>query len=218
VEATQKTKPIETFISLDGVGKRYNFSWIFSNINLRINKNDKLAILGANGSGKSTLMQCIAGFQSISEGQWKFVVNNKDLSNADHYQHIAIAAPYQELIDDFTLNEMLNFHFSIKKILRGFTIKDVIDNSGLEKVLNKKLIYFSSGMRQRVKLILAIFSDAQFLFLDEPCANFDQKAIAWYNDLIEKFALEKSILVCSNHQQFEYSFCNQTFELSLSHF
>jgi ABC-type multidrug transport system ATPase subunit len=209
----QKTEKQQTFIRLENVAKRFNYTWIFKGINLEIRKNEHLALLGLNGSGKSTLMQCIAGYQTISEGEWQYISDDKDISQKDYYQKIAIAAPYQDLIDDFTFAEMLDFHFSIKKKIAQISMNEIIELSGLKSVLNKKLLYFSSGMRQRVKLILAIFSDVEYLFLDEPCSNFDKAAIDWYNNLINKYAGDRGIIVCSNHQQFEYGFCKKIIEL-----
>lgn len=209
----QKNDKAQTFIRLENVAKRFNYTWIFQGINLEIQKNEHVALLGSNGSGKSTLMQCISGYQTISEGKWQFVAEGEDISQKDFYQRIAIAAPYQELIDDFTFAEMLDFHFSIKSKISNISLENIIELSGLKSVLNKKLLYFSSGMRQRVKLILAIFSDVDFLFLDEPCSNFDQVAIIWYNELIKNYAGDRGVIVCSNHQKTEHGFCERVIEL-----
>ncbi|MFN4122485.1 MAG: ATP-binding cassette domain-containing protein [Flavobacteriales bacterium] len=201
-------------IHLKDVGKRFNYTWIFRNIDLELISGEKIALLGANGSGKSTLMQCIAGYQTISEGKLTIRKNQNVIDPATFYNEISIAAPYQELIDDFTFLEMLDFHFKLKIIRNGYSVSDLINLSELEHVKGKKLLYFSSGMRQRVKLIMAVMSDTHFLFLDEPCANLDTKGVNWYRNLIEQHTPGRAVIVCSNHQSFEYDFCQEVFELN----
>ena len=122
---------------------------------------------------------------------------------------MSIAAPYLELIEDFTLKEHIQFHFSVKKSVRDLSVNEVIELSGLKKSANKKISYFSSGMKQRLKLTLAILSDTPLLLLDEPLSNLDSKAGDWYANLIENYTAGRSIVVCSNHQPNEYFFHKQ---------
>jgi ABC-type multidrug transport system ATPase subunit len=79
----------------------------------------------------------------------------------------------------------------------------------LEHARKKQLKNFSSGMRQRVKLTLAIASQTPLLFLDEPCANLDAVAKKWYGDLIRQFGNGRIIVVCSNSEKEEYFFCTR---------
>lgn len=82
----------------------------------------------------------------------------------------------------------------------------IIDLLQMEDSKHKLLRYFSSGMKQRVKLALAFCADTPLLMLDEPTANLDTQGIDWYLQLIEKFAVNRLTLICSN-QEHEYSFC-----------
>ena len=67
-------------------------------------------------------------------------------------------------------------------------------------------------MKQRLKLALAIFSDAPILLLDEPCSNLDQEGMAMYQSLINEFAMHKLIIVASNDPA-EYQFCKEKINL-----
>jgi ABC-type multidrug transport system ATPase subunit len=80
----------------------------------------------------------------------------------------------------------------------------------LEKAKNKQLKYFSSGMKQRVRLALAVLCDSPLLLLDEPTSNLDKKAIDWYQQLVTDHSKNRLIIVASNQQEYEYPFCNKT--------
>jgi len=200
-------------IILNQIGRRYNFNWIFRNINQEILSSDKLVILGANGSGKSTLMQILSGAISASEGSIKWSINKQELVPEKVYQYLSFASPYLELIEDFTLREHLNFHFSLKNSIHQLTINEMITLSGLQHAADKRIGYFSSGMKQRVKLLLAILSDTSFLLLDEPLSNLDKQASQWYKDLILRFSENRTIIVSSNNIEQEYQFCNKSIQL-----
>jgi len=200
-------------IILNQIGRRYNFNWIFKNINQEIAVNNKLVILGANGSGKSTLMQIISGAISPSTGSIKWFINENEIASEKVYQHLSFAAPYLELIEDFTLKEHLEFHFSVKKAMHQLSTKEIIALSGLAHASDKRIGYFSSGMKQRVKLLLAILSDTSLLMLDEPLSNLDKQAANWYLDLMKRFSLNKTVIVSSNNIEQEFEFCTKSIQL-----
>ncbi|MGI4020697.1 MAG: ABC transporter ATP-binding protein [Janthinobacterium lividum] len=193
-------------IILENLGRRFNRDWIFRNINYTFSQPETYAILGINGSGKSTLLQILNGSLSPSSGTICFFYQHKNLEIEQVYQHIGLAAPYLELIEEFSLSEMIDFHFQFKKYLNGMDRKNIIELLHMESSKNKSIRYFSSGMKQRVKLALAFCADTPLLMLDEPTANLDTQGISWYLQLIEKFAANRLTIICSN-QEHEYSFC-----------
>jgi len=200
-------------ILLDQVGKRFNFNWIFNNVDLRIASGEHKAITGSNGSGKSTMLQILGGAQVPSTGKIRWKLNGEGISDELVYQFISIASPYLELIEDFTLKEHIDFHFSVKQPIKGLDTELIISRTGLKHVLNRRVSYFSSGMKQRLKLALAIMSDTPLLLLDEPLSNLDKKAASWYSDLINEYGTGRTIIVCSNSQQDEYAFCTSVLNM-----
>ena len=124
-----------------------------------------------------------------------------------------MASPYMELIEDFTLTETINHQKQFKPFINNLSAEDVIKRMQLEHTADKYIKNYSSGMRQRVKLGLAILADCPVLLLDEPCSNLDANAIAWYQNMITEFALQKTILVCSNTVKEEYTFCSDKIEI-----
>lgn len=195
-------------IILDKVGKKYNYEWIFRNVNLEISPETPLAVTGSNGSGKSTLLQIISGHMLPSEGQLRFIDSTTDIKDEDVYKHISIAAPYLELIEEFTIPELVKFHLQFKKFLGNIDLDAFLEITGLYSSRNKAIKYFSSGMKQRVKLALAILSNTGVVLLDEPCSNLDAKAVEWYQNLIHDYSKSRTIIVCSNLLKHEYEFCN----------
>ena len=178
---------------------------------MNITPGKRLAILGANGMGKSTLVQIIAGIKLPSEGKILWKADSKNIEGEDIYRSVSFAAPYMELIEEFTLKEHIRFHFSLKKALGNLNTEAIIELSGMKDSSDKMVRYFSSGMKQRLRLLLAIISDTPILILDEPSTNLDQEAVKWYLNLIREFSGNRTIIVASNHQLHEYGFCENNF-------
>ncbi len=83
-----------------------------------------------------------------------------------------------------------------------------ITNVGLQNATNKQIRYYSSGMKQRLKLAQAFFSNTPILLLDEPTTNLDADGIALYHQLIKNYTADKLVIVSSNDKQ-EYEFCEE---------
>ena len=192
-------------IKLSAAGKRFNYDWIFRNINLQFSSGTSYAITGPNGSGKSTLLQVIGGLSQLSEGSIRFD-ERKEVAPEAIYKSLSLCAPYLEVIEEMTIVEFLNFHAQFKPLLSGITTDAAIDIIGLTAARNKQIRYYSSGMKQRVKLAQAIFSATPILLLDEPCSNLDNTGIELYHSLIESYCKDRLVIVCSN-DPVEYAFC-----------
>ncbi len=199
-------------ISLTKAGKRFNREWIFRNATIDFHTSNAYAITGPNGSGKSTLLQAIAGMLQLSEGEIQYAISNKQITAEEAYKHITFCAPYLEVIEEMTLVEFLEFHNQFKAFLPSFDSKKIITEISLEGAANKQIRYYSSGMKQRVKLAQAVFSDADIVLLDEPCSNLDLKGIELYHSLINNYCKNRLVIVCSN-DEVEYSFCNEVISI-----
>lgn len=200
-------------ITLHNLGRRFNQEWIFKGIDYTFSSYQSYAILGPNGSGKSTLIKVLTGQLTPSEGSLTFQNNTNPIEVDELYQHISIAAPYIELIEEFTLNELLDFHFKFKQFHPEFDIQKILHLLEMEKSANKSLKFFSSGMKQRVKLALACCSDSKVVFLDEPTSNLDVSGEKWYLDLITATTADRLLIIGSNQEK-EYAFCDEKFSIT----
>jgi ABC-type multidrug transport system ATPase subunit len=199
-------------ISIADAGKRFNRDWIFRKFSYQFHQSQHYAITGPNGSGKSTLLQVIAGAIVPSEGVINFEQDGKKLEPENFYTVLSIAAPYLELIEEMTLTEFLDFHKKFKPF-RGIPVKEIIAEMDLSPAADKQIRYYSSGMKQRVKLAQAIFSDTALVLLDEPTTNLDHKGIALYLRLINDHCKDRTVIVSSNEPG-EYSFCEHIIQMS----
>ena len=194
-------------IELTKIGKRFNRHWIFRNLDFQFEPGNHYAITGPNGSGKSTLLQIISGFSIHNEGTIQYFLKQQPVSSENIFRQISFAAPYLDLIEEMTLAEFFSFHHKMKGWLPGVDAKHIILLCGLEKSAHKQIRYYSSGMKQRVKLTQAIFSDVPVVLLDEPLTNLDDEGLLLYKSLIEKYCNGRLVIISSNDKK-EYSFCN----------
>lgn len=199
-------------ISLNNLGKRYNREWIFRNLSVQFNINKHYAITGPNGSGKSTLLQIIGGSTIYNEGEIFYHESDKTIEPEKFFKKISFAAPYLELIEEMTLIEFFAFHQKMKGWLSSIDTKEIIFMLGLEKSSYKQIRYFSSGMKQRVKLAQAIFSNVPAVLLDEPLTNLDDEGILLYHSLIKNYCNNRLVIVSSNDKN-EYSFCEEKIDM-----
>lgn len=193
-------------IELAQVGKRYGRDWVLRGIDLQMEASNSYAVTGPNGSGKSTLLRILAGHLTPGKGRIAFFQGQQPIPATIVYKHLAYAAPYIELIEELTLTEALQFHARFKPFASGITTPGLIELAGLQKSAHKPIRHFSSGMKQRVKLAMAICSPAPLLLLDEPTTNLDEQGTAWYLQLMSDFAAGRLIVVASN-LPLDYSFC-----------
>jgi ABC-type multidrug transport system ATPase subunit len=200
-------------IILQNIGRRFNRDWIFRGIDQTFVSGKIYAILGPNGSGKSTLLQVLNGSLSPSAGEISYFFADKPVEIDVVYQHLSLAAPYLELIEEFTLDEMIDFHFKFKSYKAEIDKNEVIDLLAMPGSKNKMIRYFSSGMKQRLKLSLAFCADTPMLMLDEPTSNLDSQGVDWYLSLVQQFAQNRLTIICSN-QDHEYSFCDEQLSIT----
>ena len=185
-------------IELLEVAKRYRFEWIFKKINYHFQPQHRYAILGNNGTGKSTFLKILSGHLTPSKGKIIFTYSGNTLEIEEVYQHVAYAAPYIDLIEEFTLREAIDFHQKFKPLQDGLNTEALINLLGFQKSVDKEIKFFSSGMKQRLKLALTIGSKAKILLLDEPTTNLDQQGMDWYQELLDNYSDDRLLIIASN--------------------
>ena len=195
-------------ITLHQVSKRYRYDWVFKGLDYCFQQSGRYSLTGPNGSGKSTLMRVLSGHLTPSLGKLEFHVGEKKMEIEEVYKNVSYAAPYIELVEEFTLSEMLHFHRQFKPFLENVTPETISDLLAFPKAKNKEVRHFSSGMKQRLKLALALCSRSTLLLLDEPTTNLDRQGVNWYLGLVEKYIGDRTVVVASNVEE-DYQFCDK---------
>ena len=199
-------------IELANIGKRFKKEWIFRKVDASL-QNGLFGLLGANGSGKSTLLKIIAQAELATEGTVHFEAKGK-IPAEEAYKYISFAAPYQNLPEQLTLNELLKLSLHFKPLIDQADADFFLKETYLSQSGDKYIHQFSSGMKQRLKLGLALLSDTPIVLLDEPCSNLDTKGIDFYQHLIEKHRNNRLILVATNEKDKELPLPTASLNLS----
>jgi ABC-2 type transport system ATP-binding protein len=193
--------------------KRYNKEWIFKDFSYELEAGEAYAITGPNGSGKSTLLQAISGAINLSKGSIQYFIKDVEIAAEKAFNYLSFAAPYLELPEELTLQELLNFHQQFKPFYPSINTTEAAAMVGLEASMQKQIGNFSSGMKQRLKLALAFFSHTDLLLLDEPTANLDDRGIALYKTLMETYRGNRTLVISSNDSE-EYTVCNNVININ----
>jgi ABC-type multidrug transport system ATPase subunit len=200
-------------IHLNNVGKKFNKEWIFKDVNWLFAPGEFTAIVGNNGSGKSTLLQVIGSFTYCSLGDIRYNYKSFDIHPDKIYQHLSFSGPYQELMEELSLEEHINFHLRFRNFKNNLNTSEFLRILNLEQHRHKLVYQFSSGMKQRLKLALAILSDTPLLLLDEPVSNLDNESITWYKNILSEFSDNRTIIISSNHNSDEIFICNKQIDI-----
>jgi ABC-type multidrug transport system ATPase subunit len=203
-------------IRLEHIGKKFGRQWIFKDVQAELMHDEVWAILGSNGSGKSTLIQVLSGYLTPSQGRITWHHDEATPISIDHlYHHITLCAPYVNLYDDLTLEENVSFFLKYKKFrVEGMNAGDFADYIGLAPHRYKMLRQLSSGMKQRVKLGLAIVGDSSLLLLDEPTSHLDASSVEWYNALLQAHTNGRCVCIASNSEAAETRFATKQLAIS----
>ena len=200
-------------ISAVGLGKRFQRDWIFRDLTHTFRPGSATAVLGPNGAGKSTLLNTISGQLLPTQGTLTYELAGRAVAVEDVPRYLAYAAPYLELLEELTLLELLRFHISFKPLRAGCSIEGLVGIMYLERARTRLVREFSSGMKQRLKLGLALYADAPLLLLDEPTTNLDAEGVAWYQEQVRITRPGRTLLLSSNVPA-EYAFCDETLRVT----
>ncbi len=192
------------------VGKKFGREWLFRHFTYHFAPGKRYAITGRNGSGKTTLLKLLAATLPYNEGTIGYHAHGAAVEPDALYQHLAWTGPYTGLPPEMTLAEIFTFHQKFKPLrvpLQAFAA-----HLQLEHALDRPLNAFSSGMKQKLQIGLALFSENSLLLLDEPTANFDTHNIRWFEEMLQEVAPTRTVLISTN-QAHEVALCDATLAL-----
>ncbi len=199
-------------ILAENLEKKFRQEYVIKNFNFEFQDHQNYAIVGPNGSGKSTLLQLLSQFSLPTKGAVSYLDNQENkIENDQAFKQISFAAPYSEIIEEFTVNELISFLVSIQHLPAEFTINTFEEFSELKTNPNKLIKDFSSGMKQKTKLTLAFSAPRPFLFLDEPTTNLDIKSKEWFQRKLE--AEKGKLIIIASNEESEIKFCEERIQI-----
>ncbi len=200
-------------IVLHEVSKKFQYKWIFRNINATLQRGDIVSVTGNNGSGKSTFLKILSGHLSPNKGETTyFDDSNQKIDRDSIYQYLTFAAPYINMMSRLNLKENIKFYTQFKTLQNGLDTDGLIDLMQLKHAAHKELRFYSSGMQQRVKLALAICADSSVLLLDEPTTNLDKEGMRWYTDILKQYCQNRLVVIASNEER-DFELCNRSLSI-----
>lgn len=201
-------------IKLEEVTKKYEQKVLFQGVSFDFVSPGHYYIQGINGSGKSSLIKMLSGFLLPDRGNISYFEDSDLVPKHQVFSMMSMATPYLQLKEELTLTQHLSFHFSFKKKKSNISIEQILEESHFFQHQSKRVSALSSGLKQRLKLVLAFFSDTPVLLLDEPCANLDKQNIIWYQEMLKKHAQERLVIIASNSKPEEIDTCSTGIILS----
>ena len=187
-------------IELNNVWKRYNAGWIIKALDHNFNSGESHAVVGPNGSGKSTLIQTISGLLSPSKGEIKYTLDGSAIDRDDIYNYVAVGAAYAEMDEELTATELFN-HITKFKTFYTNDVSDFLEIADLKKEKHKSINGYSSGMKQRLNIAIALLMDVPLLLLDEPSSFLDESKLQWFDDMLSEYGRNKTIIIASNDER-----------------
>ena len=200
-------------INVQNLSKRFGYHWIIKDFDATYQAGNVYGIAGSNGSGKSTLVKMISGFLTPTSGKITYRIHSDTVSTNQVYHHLALVAPYTDLIQEYSLEEMFEFHQKFKKLFNNLSYQQFEEEICLSGQSHKTIHHFSSGMKQKVQLALAILSDTPILLLDEPSSFLDRKNRDWFISLLQQNVRDRIVIIASNDAE-DLALCQQVIDLS----
>ena len=142
----------------------------------------------------------------------EWLISLGELDRDQLYRRVSICTPATQLHGEWTVTENINFHLRFKNI--PMPTMDIIQAALLENHGNKKFRNLSSGMQQRLKLVLACCAESDLLLLDEPCSHLDNRGVQWYKNLLERYSKNKTVIIASNSNNDETFLCEESYQIN----
>jgi ABC-type multidrug transport system ATPase subunit len=202
-------KEFQKIISVNNIFRSFYKRNIINSVSFEVNKGNFFAIKGPNGAGKSTLLRIIVGDLEINKGEIKYYSNSEEVSLKEFLKYSSFAAPYFNLYEEFNLIEMTKLYCQFRSIeFDKSYFENLSEEFLLSNHIQKEIKFYSSGMKQRAKLLLCFYSNSELIILDEPSTNLDLQGIdVLFNKLIEFKNQHKTLILASNEPK-ELELCD----------
>ncbi len=213
-------------ISLTNIVKRYKMGEeefkALDGVDLNIQRNEYVALIGPSGSGKSTLMNLLGCLDTPSEG--KYVLNGRDTSTMDdndlakvRNQEIGFIFQSFHLLPRMTVLQNVMQPLVYRGIPKAERVKmatEALDKVGLSHRMGHRPNQLSGGQRQRVAVARALVGKPSILLADEPTGNLDSKTSAEIMTLFDELHQQGQTVIVVTHEPDIAAHCHRTLRVS----
>ena len=200
-------------VTAEGVSKKFNRRSIFREVSFTVETGEVFGITGRNGSGKSTLLRIIGGLMTPSAGTLTYRADGGEVDPEYLHRQIGYVAPYLTLYEEFNAEENIALYARIRGIPfdRG-RILALLERVGLPTDRKDPIRSFSSGMKQRMKLIFGILHQPPLLLLDEPISNLDSSGMEIVYEIVREFRTRGTVIIATNDAS-DIAQCDRTLQV-----
>jgi len=208
------------YIEVNNLSKSfYKNKFLFKDLYLSFNSGKINGIIGKNGSGKSTILKLLAGLVAINKkGNIYFYLNDIIVDDDLKNKYLTYNAPYINIYEEFTPLELINIYSKIKNIILTDELLSIFYNLmndyNLSNYINVSINKFSSGMKQRIKLVISFTFDAEYYFFDELSTNLDLVGINITIDNILKLKSKNKVILIATNEKYEMDICDNILDLN----
>ncbi|MGN1379814.1 MAG: amino acid ABC transporter ATP-binding protein [Bacilli bacterium] len=200
-------------IEIKDLCKSYGDKEILKNINLTINDNEIVAIIGKSGCGKSTLLRCISRLENITKGS--IYIDNENINNIkDYYKKVGMVFQNFNLFENLNvLDNLILSPVKLKLMTKDEAVKkakNYLKDIGLINKINEYPKNLSGGEKQRVAIIRALMENPKIILFDEPTSSLDPQMTQEVLELMKKLSnLNITIIIVSHEINFIKEFAQR---------
>ena len=194
-------------IETKDITKKYGKYQVLNKLNIHVKENSIYGLIGKNGAGKTTLIRIMCGLQDPTNGTY-FInkIDNKNKNISLVRKKIGAIIERPSIYEEMNANDNIICQMKLVGLTNYQDVSKFLDVVGLSNVGNKKVRYYSLGMKQRLGIALALVNNPNILILDEPINGLDPEGIIEIRELILKLNKEKHItILISSHYLDELS-------------
>ena len=163
-------------LEIDKLTIIYESSPLFSNLSLKINTHEIVALTGPSGSGKTTLLRCIAGLETVASGTIR--LNKQDITHQPaHLRNIGMVFQDNQLFPHLNVSQNIAYSLKVKRVAKKITdqkVREVLSLVGLAHLAERTVTKLSGGEAKRIAVARAVITEPQVLLLDEPLTGLDK--------------------------------------------
>lgn len=195
----------ENIIELNNVYKSINGKEILKNINFKVKKGEIHGFIGPNGAGKTTTMRCVLALLDIDKGVCSVFSQNSNNGIQNNIHRIGVIFDEGGLYEDLSALDNILFFASLYNLKKDEIVKNFHNLCQYMQLDtdNKKVAYFSKGMKQKLLIIKEIIHSPDLLILDEPFTGLDPASRIFFRDKLKALQQKGTTIFLSSHDLYD---------------